>query len=69
MSESTKCPEREFKPCLGEDCGWWVPLRSADGKPLGRCSVLHIAVSLDTAAAAMRSGCDECETQEQLALH
>jgi len=69
MTQPIKCPKREFKPCLGEDCGWWVPLRSADGEPLGRCSILHIAVSLDSAAAAMCSGCDECEVHEQVELH
>lgn len=72
MSNQIKCPKQEFKPCLGNECGWWVPLRGANGETLGRCSVLHIAISLDRTASAMRGGCDECEdceTQEQIELH
>ena len=67
-----KCPKHDFKPCIGDECGWWVPLRGADGKSFGRCSVLHIAISLDSTAAAMHGGreeCDDCEAQEEIELH
>lgn len=59
MTRPFKCPKRDFKSCLGEACGWWVPLRGAEGEATGRCSVLHIAISLDSTAAAMWIGSDD----------
>lgn len=61
------CPLRGFQPCLGEECGWWVPLRGrVEGKASGRCSVLHVAISLDSTAAAMWRGGDEDEAEQEL---
>jgi len=65
-----RCPKRKFLDCIGEDCGWWIPLRGSDGEELGRCSVQHTAISLDIMADVLRKefvlGGDGDENEDRL---
>jgi|GEM_PF-5944415 len=69
MKKPTKCPRNNFQPCIGEECGWWVSLRGTDGQVFGRCSILQIAYSLDTAANAMKNDLELMADQISAELH
>jgi len=50
-SRSVKCPIRNDRPCIGEECAWWNP---RGGDTVRSCSVNWIARSMSEIPGALK---------------